>query len=259
LGIVASSVGAVDAAPALLPHRAVYDLTLDRQSGSSGIATLKGRLVIELMGSACEGYTVNFRLVSQFADSDGRTTTSDLRSSTFEGGSGETFRFVTRNYVNDSLTEETDGVAQRKGEDVAVKLTKPADKTFQIEREVLFPTEHLNRVIAAAEKGEAIVQANVYDGSETGEKVYLTTAVIGHESRTPSSEDRPGLEGVTQWPVAISYFEQPEGGEQLPVYELSFRMYANGVSGNLVLDYGEFAVRGALSTLDVLSAAPCGQ
>ena len=59
--------------------------------------------------------------------------------------------------------------------------------------------------------------------------------------------------------MTISYFEGEKSGEQLPVYELSFEMYANGVSGNLVLDYGEFAVRGTLSTLDVLTASPCAQ
>jgi len=246
---------AAQAAP-LLPHRAVYELKLDRQSSSSSVRSLKGRLVIEMTGSACEGYTLNFRLVSQFSDGDGRATTSDLRSSTHEAGQGEEFRFVTRNYVNETLSEQTDGTARRAGDGILVKLTKPADKTFGLEAATLFPTQHLNSIIAAAESGERFLQADVYDGSETGEKVYSTTAVIGREAKP---EDREGLREVRRWPVTVSYFEGAKGGEQTPVYELSFDLYANGVSGNLLLDYGEFAVRGTLSTLDVLTAAACDQ
>lgn len=252
------------AAPNLVPHRAVYDIKLDQVRSSANLAGLTGRMVIELQGSACEGYTVNFRLVTQFSDSDGKTSTSDLRSSTFESGAGESFRFLTQNYVNRSLNEETNGVAQR--EDKArteVALSKPEVKRFDLPPDVLFPTEHLKRVIEAAEAGTRTLEAPVFDGSESGEKVYQTSAVIG-EPIPPEKEPKEAaakqaeLRGLTRWPVTISYYEGADkGGEQTPVYEVSFELYANGVSRDLLLDYGDFAIRGELSSFSVLPTAAC--
>ena len=48
-----------------IAHRAVYDLALDKASDRSGIIGLRGRMVYEFNGSPCEGYTVNFRFVTQ--------------------------------------------------------------------------------------------------------------------------------------------------------------------------------------------------
>ena len=252
------------AAPNLVPHRAVYDIRLDQVRSSANLAGLTGLMAIELQGSACEGYTVNFRLVTQFSDSDGKTSTSDLRSSTFESGAGESFRFLTQNYVNRSLSEETNGIAQR--EDKArteVALNKPQTKRFDLPPDVLFPTEHLKRVIEAAESGLRTLEAPVFDGSESGEKVYQTSAVIGGPippEKEPKEEaaKQPELRGLTRWPVTISYYEGAgKGGEQTPVYEVSFELYANGVSRDLLLDYGDFAIRGELSSFSVLPTAAC--
>ena len=44
---------------------------------------------------------------------------------------------------------------------------------------VVFPTEHMVRVINAAHDGKNILSFPVYDGSETGQKVFNTLTVIG--------------------------------------------------------------------------------
>ena len=62
---------------------------------------------------------------------------------------------------------------------VAVTLTKPIDKKFDLEAAIVFPTEHMRRIIAAAREDKSILELPVYDGSEKGEKVYNTLTVIG--------------------------------------------------------------------------------
>ena len=252
-----------EAAATLLPHRAVYEVKLEQVRSGANLATLKGRMVIELQGSDCEGYTVNFRLVTEFADSDGKTSVTDLRSSTFESGAADNFRFMTQNYMNRSLSEETKGIAQRQGEaDIEVVLDKPHKKDFKLAPDVLFPTEHLKRIIAAANDGRHSVEAPVFDGSETGEKVYQTSTIIGgpvppDKAPKDAAVKAEVLQGLTRWPVTISYYEGAGKGEQTPVYEVSFELYPNGVSRDLVLDYGDFAIRGELTSLDPLPQASC--
>src|SRR5919202_760308 len=248
----------------LAPHRAVYDVKLDQARSGANVAGLTGRMVIELKGSDCEGYTVDFRLVTQFSDADGKRNVTDLRSSTFESGDGDSFRFVTQIFMNRALREETKGAAQRKDDSgIEVWLDKPRRKRFALKPDVMFPTQHLKRIVSAALDGGRTLQVPVFDGSETGDKVYQTAAVIGG----PVPADKPAkdavpeselLHGLARWPVTISYYETAEGtGEQTPVYEVSFELYANGVSRDLLLDYGDFSIRGALTEIDALPQASC--
>ena len=61
---------AAAAARMLAPHRAVYDLALDKASDRSGITGITGRMVYEFNGSACDGYTVTFRFVTRIDTGD---------------------------------------------------------------------------------------------------------------------------------------------------------------------------------------------
>jgi len=66
------------------------------------------------------------------------------------------------------------------------------------------------------------------------------------------------LEGLKRWPVTVSYFDHAkQGGEQTPVYSIRFELYENGVSRALLLDYGDFAISGSMSSLEMREAKPC--
>ena len=67
--------------------------------------------------------------------------------------------------------------------------------------------------------------------------------------------------GVTSWPVSVGYFsdeEKKEGlGEELPTYQVSFTLYENGVTNDLVMDYGDYALSGRLQTIEPLEPEAC--
>ena len=71
------------AAEALLAHRAVYDLDLKSATDRSGIDSMVGRMVYEFNGSACDGYTTRFRLVTQIT-SGGEKRLTDQQTTTYE-------------------------------------------------------------------------------------------------------------------------------------------------------------------------------
>ncbi len=139
-----------------------------------------------------------------------------------------------------------------------VMLTKPKAQTLDFGREVLFPTQHIERLIEAAKHGGGAIQARVYDGSDTGAKIFATMSVIGKEATKPDedTETASALSGVRRWPVVISYFNEA-AGDAPPEYTLSFDLYENGVSGSLKLDYGAFALRANLRKLEILPTTAC--
>ncbi len=251
----------------LSPHRAVYDISLDHASVGSGISDMSGRMVYELSGNACDGYTQNMRFVTKITDRNGVMQINDLRSSSWEGGMAERLRFHLSQYRNDRLTDSTEGSASRgKGKKgaVDVQLEKPHRKGFAIENDVYFPMQHSIALIQAAKKGKSHLTARVYDGSEKGEKVYWASAYIGkqlpsHMKLVTAKVNKVlSAQSISAWPVSISFFEP--GGEHtdaVPAYELSFRFMENGISTRLHIDYGDFAVRGELRELSLLAQADC--
>ena len=65
-----------------------------------------------------------------------------------------------------------------------------------------------------------------------------------------------GLGELASWPVSIGYFE-PKGGDLTPSYQIDFRLYDNGVSRELLIDYGDFSIHGTLTALEYLKAPEC--
>ena len=265
-GIVADRAQAA-AGGAFLPHQALYELSLVKSRGSNAINSARGRILYNFSGSACEGYTSEFRQVSELDSGEGKLTLSDLRSTSWEDGAGKSYRFKIDSRMNDTDTSPVDGVAERTGDHITVKLKQPEAKTFTLDGSTVFPTEQIQRIVAAAREGKSVLELTVYDGSDNGEKVYNTLSVIGQpilgdkaiDSPDPSTQNDV-MKMMTRWPVTVSYYDRDtkaNEGEQTPVYAMSFELFENGVSRALVLDYNDFVVSGVLGKFDVKDSKPC--
>jgi hypothetical protein len=247
----------------LAPHRVVYELSLASSSGSRGVENATGRIAFDFLGDACEGYALTYRQVTVLESGEVGQRTSDLRTTTFEAGDGSSFRFKTESDMQGVLAKKLDGDAERKQDGVlAVRLNQPKRERLTFDDDPVFPSDHMKRLIAAALAGETTLALKVFDGSDDGRKVYDTLAVIGHRAETVEpAKVEPALrteamQKLGRWPVTLSYFV-PGTGEQTPTYTLSFQLYENGVSGDLRLDYGEFALKGAVSRFELMPAKPC--
>ncbi|MFV0368626.1 MAG: cell envelope integrity EipB family protein [Hyphomicrobiaceae bacterium] len=265
-GLPAQGVAAVPApaAPPVVfaPHKAVYDITLERAMSGSGVVELVGRMVYELDGSRCEGYTQNMRFVTRITSQDGSEQLNDLRTSTWEDGKGKRLRFNSEQFSNSELVDSTTGDATRpdNGGPVVATITKPSKRELSIDAANLFPMQHSTALLKAAESGHKHFSVGLYDGSEKGEKVYRTNSWIGTKATGAQlgAGVKPALADIASWPVSIAYFEPgSEAKDSLPAYELSFRIFANGVSSDMLIDYGEFAVRGELKELTFYARSVC--
>ena len=241
------------AAPPLQAHRAIYDLTLKGAAGGSGIEQVHGRLVME-WGQVCDGYILNQRLLTRTLDVHGGEQVYDYSVATWESRDGLRFRFNARNTVNGSLVEETVGTAALDSVGAAgnAAFSKPEQRDVALPPGTVFPTEHTVRLIAAAEAGRSLAEVTVFDGSGL-ESVYHTIAGIGPPSGRPvrGSGDMDLVAGRRSWPVSLAYF--PRGSKELlPEFEIGFRLFENGIAGDILLDYQDFALNGRLAALQRL-------
>jgi hypothetical protein len=251
--------GTVDTIP-LASHRAVYDLTLLKAVGTKSPTGARGRIAFDFSGSACDGYVQNFRQLTELQPAEGPTRISDMHSATFEDGNGKSFSFKMETTVDDEQSDQVDGRADRHSRGgVDVSLVKPKPEQIAFGRDVIFPTEHIKYILAAAKAGENTLEVRIYDGSDSGDKTYETTTFIGRPLDTPAPEAAaqiPLLEHMRRWPVTIAYFDDGRKDEA-PNYTLAFDLYENGISRALRLDYGDFVLAGELTSLQLLPTPPC--
>ncbi|NMG41228.1 DUF1849 family protein [Chelativorans sp. ZYF759] len=259
LAILASFLAGGGLGPALaeelLPHRAVYDLSLHERSERSGITAISGRMVYEFNGSSCDGYTVNFRFVTEF-DTEEFSRLIDEQSTTYEGPDGESFDFAMRSYLDGNLDRESRGSAVPEDGGTHVSVERPEQTEHDLGPS-LFPTQHLKDLLEKIAEGRTFYETTIFDGSEAGSKVMTTTVVVGRQAALPATDPEHDLlaaAGDTNfWPVNIAYFDLQNGdatGEGMPTYRIAFKLNEAGITHDLIMDYGDFAIAGQLVELE---------
>jgi len=245
----------------LLSHRATYALELGHARPGAGVTALDGRLVLEY-NNQCEGSTVTQRIVEQLVDSEGGRSLTDFSTSSWEASDGTSFRFSTRQVVDGEVQDQSDGSAEldAKGKPGAAIFTTPKGRRVKLPPGAIFPAEFNTLMIEAALKGDRHIDRLLFDGSSDVD-LYRAIAFIGPEQPAGKVKAVAGTggaiaAGLKSWIVAVGYFK-PTDHEGLPEYEVTFRMFPNGLSGDLTIDYGDFSLKGHLIKVDKLAKSRC--
>ncbi len=251
-------------AATLASHRAIYDLSTSRLDSGSGYSSVEGRLAYELTGTACDGWAVTYRIANRYVQPEKGTQVLDTQLTTWESGDGLEMNLSQKQFVGGNLDSEEKVKVKREKSNLEAKgqMTAPKALDFTVPSEALFPSTHQVHLLDAAKKGITHDASIVYDGSD-GEKTYKAISFIG-KMRAPgtfgpdkdNAEASP-LKDLPSWPITISYFPAEDQSVEKPVYLASFNMYENGVSTDLVLDYGTYALKGKLAKLDMLKMDAC--
>ena len=81
----------------------------------------------------------------------------------------------------------------------------------------------------------------------------------GGNRKLPRVKKTEALDKLAAWPVSIGYFERAPTDDAVPVYELTFLFFEDGVSRKLFIDYGEFAINGELKEITFHEPSKCEQ
>lgn len=249
---------------ALVPYFAEYEMTLEGQPGVGDIAGVTGHLVLEFGGSACAGYTNEARNVTVIETREGDRLVTDVRTHTVESSDGR-MTFTNTTFLDGDVVENVSGVAELTADGVTIAMSEPAAETVRLAGSFVFPTEQVTRIIAAARRGERFLTLDLYDGSLDGRLIYNTAVVIGAPVVGPAEDTREqalivagGFADMRAWPVTISYFEKDDVREDAtPDFVMALTVYENGIGRSFVIDYGDFALGGRLTTLEVAAAESC--
>jgi len=259
--------------PKLAPHEATYELHLEQNRPSSHVVSADGKLVF-ILGDSCEGWTNEQNLDLQFVYTQGEAAKVAIRTSSWEAKDGSRYTFSSRTLNNDKETEAFRGKAQMEAKGGTAIYTQPKDKKIVLSRDTLFPTQHSLIVIQAALAGQKVPNQMVFDGTDANAQsdvsVFLGKPIALADDKTVAESLRgsPLLQGLA-WPTQMAFFAKPDpnaklddeasnnADDGLPDYELMLDLLPNGVARKLLIDYGNFSVRGKLTQLKPLPDTGC--
>jgi hypothetical protein len=251
---VAGPAGALEVAP----HRALYLMSLESAKPSSGVINASGTLGYQ-WGETCDGWTIEQRYDLSMQYEDDKPVKIGSSFVTWEAKNGLSYRFNERKTRNGELEEEIRGDASYKslGGPGHATFTKPKDQVFDLPAGSYFPTAHTLMLIHKAEAGEHYVPAQVFDGSEFDGPVLVGTVISDPVVKIPvSTEIKSPLLQHPSWQMRLAFFPEASKAER-PDYELGMRLLDDGVSGEMIIDYGDYIVRAKLQQIEPLARPAC--
>jgi hypothetical protein len=245
------------AAAEIASHRALYKMSLGRAGGDSGVTGASGTMAYQ-WGEACDGWTVeqSYRMKMGYAESPDVSIASNFV--TWEAKDGLRYRFNQKETRNGADDEDVKGEAKLDGAGQGGTATfeQPNGKSVKLPAGVLFPSAHTIALIRKAEAGENFMSQQVFDGA-TAESAVLVSAVIGPKvDPDPDAAKKSPLLNRPGWRVRLAFFPADQKAEK-PDYELGMVLLDNGISRDMIIDYGDYAIRAKLEDIEALPKPGC--
>jgi hypothetical protein len=241
----------------IVPHRAVYDLSLAGSKGNSQVVDVTGAMEFD-WEDACDGWSVTQRTAMSFSYQTGETVNRGWNLVTWESKDGLRYRFFARNLENGEVAEEYRGEAHLDGpgQGGVADYTVPEGRKLRLPPGTLFPTAHTFALLKHIEAGENFLWATIFDGFGEDGISDISALVTKSMATEAGPAGRPALlSAVPSNRVHLAFFKHDDGSTE-PENEQQLRLHMNGIVETIMLDYGDFNVEGKLKELKPLKP-PC--
>jgi len=239
----------------LVPHNAHYAVKLLSARSGSNVERVGGDMVIQWERD-CSGWTMNHRTVFDIGYSTGSDVRVTMNAATWEAAKGDRYTFNVRTLFGDKEASRVEGYARRGAGGSQAVFTQPQQKVLPLPADVLFPTQHTRRVLAASAAAPMILPVQVFDGFTENGALLVNAAISQIQPAVPAGKAAfPPLAGRPSWIIQLAFF----GGsaEAEPESEIGMRLYDNGISEWLDMDFGDFRVRADLVHLELAGQPDC--
>src|SRR5262245_18209675 len=241
----------------IVPHRALYLMTLGSARNDSGVVDARGTMDYE-WGETCDGWTIEqrYRLKMRYVES----ADVDIVSSfvTWESKDGLRYRFNQKQTRNGEIDQEIRGEARldAPGKGGIAEFSKPQPQTLTLEPGVMFPSAHTILLIDAAHEAENFISRLVFDGATDENAVQVSAAIGVKLAPDPAMAARSPLLQRPGWRIRLAFFPVDANAEK-PDDEVGTRLLDNGVSQDMVIDYGDSSIRARLDDIEPLTKPNC--
>ena len=245
----------------IAPHRAVYQMSLAQSRQSSQVINAEGKMTYS-WGDACDGWTNEQKLVMKYYYVQGQVVESMISNASWEAKDGSRYTFTARSGSDGHENSAFRGEATVDATGGKVTYTLPKGKLGTLQQGTVFPNQHTVEILQAAAKAEKMPNKTVFDGSdETGQSeisIFIGKPMpLAKDANFDTKHIAMPLVQGDAWPVRMAFYPMKADNDGLPDYEMTMDMLPNGVARSMLVDYGDFSVRGVLISIEPLPANGC--
>jgi hypothetical protein len=239
------------AASTITGQDAIYDLTLSKVR-THDVTGATGAMRFSVV-DGCTGWGTTQHMTLLIRNADGTLNKSVTDYMTWEAKDGKTLTFTLVEADNDGKPKIDDaGTATRDPATGtgAITYTTPAGRLLPLPAGTLFPMLHTETLLDGGAAGKKFISVPLFDGTEDSGAQSTFIAILGHHG--PEKSAFPALSTIPSTDVDIAFFDRGNTDEN-PNFRSQMRYYDDGVATGILLDFGDFVMRG---TLDKLSIPP---
>ena len=267
--------------PRIAPYEITYRISLKEAQERAGIVLADGSLFSRLEGGACAGWSTTSGMKVRFVFRREGVRETESRVISWESDDGNQFISRIERLLNGAPVERIRARAERAAPGLPFRLSLklPEKRSALLPPDTLFPTAALKKLLRAAASGKRTLSMLLYEGDEELSPQHVV-AIIG-KKRAPLTSARDtgaaaaavpeALRGLAYWPVSLAYYgpirradgSKPDEKEQeaarfgLPEYEVHFRLYENGITGEATLVYPDYTLKAAVEKVRLLPEEKC--
>jgi len=243
-------------ADALTGQDALYDLSLSKVR-THDVTGAVGQMRFDVV-DGCTGWGTTQHMTLLIRNADGSLNKTVTDYITWETKDGNKLTFTLREADDDGKeTVDDSGVAVHDGKDGAGTITysTPSGTILSMPPGTLFPMAHTEALISAGHAGKKFISVPLFDGTTSDGAQHTFVALLGQHGPTPS--DFAALNNLPSTDVDIAFYERKNDDEN-PDFRSQMRYYDDGVATDIVLDFGDFIMKGKLESLTI-PASECGK
>jgi len=253
---LAPAFGSAEAATQLAPHRAIYSVSLAPASAGGPVLDVDGVMSMSIE-ETCDGWIFTQDMKTVITVDSGDTVSQSALFTSWESLDGRDYRFASHVVTGDGqLVLRGDARLEQDGSGLA-HYREPNEVEVALPKGTLFPVSHTAWLIDEAKAGTRSAPHIVFTGSEDLE-AELVNAFIGDyvPPGNQTSADMGELAAQGGWPLTMAFY--PLASQTgVPSFSMRALQLENGVSPELLMDFGDFSTRLSIQQLEAIDRPSC--
>jgi hypothetical protein len=237
------------AAQSITGQDAIYDLVLAKVR-THDVTGATGAMRFSVV-DGCTGWGTTQHMTLLIRNADGTLNKAVTDYMTWEAKDGKTLTFNLREVDNDGKPSIDDAGSATRDPATgtgSITYTTPAGRLLPLPPGTLFPMLHTETLLDAGTSGKKFIAVPLFDGTEDSGAQSTFIAILGHHG--PEASAFPALAKIPSTDVDIAFFDRANK-DQNPNFRSQMRYYDDGVATGILLDFGDFVMRGTLTKLSI--------
>ena len=243
----------------IVSHKAYYDLEFLTNETPSLVdgGTGKSSFFLE---KQCKGWALKETFAITFSLNNKGSSKNFSIFSSFEDFKAKNFSFEHLDKNNFEQEMFYSGYVQ-KNKNILVGtylngiIFEKNNKKFTFNNDILFPTEHLEILLANAKKNINFHTAKVFFGSDKDNLVKIVSAFIGKKINSALSLENDLLKKEV-YPIQLSFYDLNQKNPD-PKTKVIAYVDESGIAHSYTVDYGSYKMKGKLISIEKVKRLKC--